>query len=79
MDLRKTSDDLPGTWHWGNGPLLSYDKWYEGYPKDVDDKKANIMKETQLMKDSSGNSDYHFICEKSNEDPISKCALVYTI
>ena len=72
-DLRKTSDDLPGTWLWGDGTLLDYDKWKEGYPKDVEKTKTKFLKETQLMEDSSGNAPYHFICEKSNEDPRGKC------
>ena len=64
IDLKKTIDDLPGTWKWGDGTSLNYDRWDDEQPDDLIKKEACIKKTSQLMRDSAGDKHYHFICEK---------------
>ena len=62
-DMTRIVDGKPGTWQWGDGTILDYDRWGPNYPSSSDWKRMRFAKHNQLMSDTNGNFPYHFVCE----------------
>ena len=62
-DITRIVDGKPGTWQWGDGTILDYDRWGPNNPYKSDRKKMRFAKYSRLMYDTSGTFPYHFICE----------------
>ena len=63
IDITRIANGKPGTWQWGDGTILDYDRWAPENPRMIDRKKMRLAKYDQLMSDTSGAYDYHYICE----------------
>ena len=64
IDLIETTQTVPGSWEWGDGTQLNYDKWGNGQP-DQQLSTVTILRQDLKFGDRHPSDDmFNFICEK---------------